>query len=146
MGRRVTLVDASAIVAILVREPDAERLSQAIDAAPPPLLVSPLTIFEASLSLARAKLGPRPARKPTSHEIRAALAVVVAFVEANDLTEIEISGAIGRQAVEAAAVYGKAVGHEADLNFGDCFAYAAAKANGARLVYKGEDFSRTDLA
>ena len=63
-----------------------------------------------------------------------------------DRPVIEITPAIGRQAVEAAAVYGKAVGHKADLNFGDCFAYAAAKASGARLVYKGDDFARTDLA
>lgn len=141
----MTLVDASAIVAVLAREADAGHLAEVLDAAPPPRLVSPLTIFEASLSLARAKLGPRPARKPTSQEIRAALAVVVAFVEANEMTEIEITGAIARLAVEAAALYGKAVGHEADLNFGDCFAYAAAKANGAGLVYKGDDFSGTDL-
>ena len=133
----MTLIDASAIVAILAREVDSGRLAETIDAAPAPRLISPLTIFEASVALARAKLGPRPARKPISNEIRAALAVVVAFVEANDMTEIEITGKIGRLAVEAAALYGKAVGHEADLNFGDCFAYAAAKANGAGLIAKG---------
>jgi len=42
--------------------------------------------------------------------------------------------------------YGKLVGHPADLNMGDCFAYACAKVYGAQLLYKGRDFSETDLA
>ncbi len=40
----------------------------------------------------------------------------------------------------------EAVGHKADLNFGDCFAYACAKAHRLSLLYKGNDFSQTDLA
>lgn len=46
----------------------------------------------------------------------------------------------------ASGTYGKLIGHEADLNFGDCFAYACAKALGMPLLYKGNDFARTDLA
>jgi ribonuclease VapC len=42
--------------------------------------------------------------------------------------------------------YGRIVGHKAALNFGDCFAYACARAYRAPLLYKGEDFSHTDLA
>lgn len=41
---------------------------------------------------------------------------------------------------------GKAVGHPADLNFGDCFAYACAKVAGVGLIHKGNDFARADLA
>jgi len=44
-----------------------------------------------------------------------------------------------------AAAYGKAVGHQVDLNFGDCFSYACAKAHGVSLLYVGGDFAKTDL-
>ena len=49
------------------------------------------------------------------------------------------------EAVSAHARYGKGH-HDARLNMGDCFAYACARTNNARLLYKGDDFSRTDLA
>ncbi len=49
-------------------------------------------------------------------------------------------------ALDAATAYGKTVGYPADLNFGDCFAYACAKTEGLRLLYKGQDFAQTDLA
>lgn len=53
---------------------------------------------------------------------------------------------LGAGALEAARTYGKALGHEADLNFGDCFAYACAKGYWTALLYKGDDFAKTDLA
>jgi len=53
---------------------------------------------------------------------------------------------VGRRAFEACAAYGRAVGHPADFNFGDCFAYACAKELGVGLIYKGHDFAHTDLA
>jgi len=75
-----------------------------------------------------------------------AQAAVDAFIEDLDAEEIAITPEIGRRALDACASYGKAVGHAADLNFGDCFAYACAKQLGAPLIYKGGDFARTDLA
>ena len=51
-----------------------------------------------------------------------------------------------RVALDAYERYGKRSGHPARLNMGDCFAYACAKANGAGLLYKGDDFTHTDLA
>lgn len=48
-------------------------------------------------------------------------------------------------ALDAYRAFGKGQ-HRARLNFGDCFAYACAKANGAKLLYKGDDFAHTDLA
>lgn len=60
--------------------------------------------------------------------------------------DIMISVEIGNGAIDASMKYGKALGHKADLNFGDCFAYACAKANRLALLYKGNDFSLTDLA
>ena len=46
---------------------------------------------------------------------------------------------------EAYRDFGKGSGHAAGLNFGDCFAYALARATGESLLYKGDDFSRTDV-
>ena len=136
-------VDASAIVAILAREPGHEELEKRLFAGPGKLFVSPLAMFEASAALARQKAG---SRKPSPELLRQARRVVEAFVEDVGAEEVTISPAIGKGAFEASATFGKAVGHEADLNFGDCFAYACAKALDVPLLYKGEDFSHTDLA
>jgi ribonuclease VapC len=57
-----------------------------------------------------------------------------------------VSPEVGRFALDASATFGKVVGHVADLNFGDCFAYARAKALKTSLLYKGNDFAHTDLA
>ena len=57
-----------------------------------------------------------------------------------------VSPEVGRFALDASATFGKVVGHVADLNFGDCFAYACAKALKTSLLYKGNDFAHTDLA
>lgn len=48
-------------------------------------------------------------------------------------------------ALEAFARYGKGRGHPARLNLGDCFIYAQAKVSEASLLYKGDDFSKTDI-
>jgi ribonuclease VapC len=57
-----------------------------------------------------------------------------------------ITHEIGDLALEAFEKYGKGRGHKAQLNMGDCFAYACAKSLGVALLYKGDDFARTDLA
>ena len=67
------------------------------------------------------------------------------FIEDIGAEEISISPEMGKAACEAGAVFGKTVGHVADLNFGDCFSYACAKALGVQLLYKGNDFIHTDL-
>lgn len=59
---------------------------------------------------------------------------------------VPIGDAERRLAAEAHRLYGKGTGHPAQLNMGDCFAYACAKANDAALLYKGNDFIHTDLA
>jgi|GEM_PF-3858390 ribonuclease VapC len=81
-------VDASAIVAILNREPEAAALKSAFDANSAKAFVSPLTIFEATISLARAKVLARDKnQKPSRADIDAAHKVVRAFLEANDVNE-----------------------------------------------------------
>ena len=57
-----------------------------------------------------------------------------------------VTEAQARIAREAYRDFSKGSGHAAGLNFGDCFAYALAKATGEPLLYKGDDFSRTDVA
>lgn len=140
-------VDASVIVAILGREPGHEEIEKRLASIDGPFFVSPLVKFEASVALARQKRPRRPAgAKPSPDILQQARAAVDAFVEDLGAEEMAISPDIGRHALLACAAYGKAVGHAADLNFGDCFAYACAKALGTALLYKGDDFARTDLA
>jgi ribonuclease VapC len=140
-------VDASVIVAILGREPGYEEIEKRLATVDGSFFVSPLVKFEASVGLARLKATTKAANaKPSPDLLRQARDAIDAFVEDLGAEEVAISPEIGRQALEASATYGKAVGHVADLNFGDCFAYACAKTLGVALLYKGDDFARTDLA
>jgi ribonuclease VapC len=138
-------IDASAVVAILGREPGHEELEKRMATFGGPFFVSPLVKFEASVALARQKAAARK-RKPSSDILRQAQRAVDAFVEDVAAEEIPISTEIGRVALDACMAYGKAVGHAADLNFGDCFSYACARVLKTSLIYKGNDFSATDLA
>lgn len=101
--------------------------------------------FEASFGLARLKAA-KPKGERSSVLLRQAVAAVDAFIEALAAEEVSISPEIGKAAIEAGIVYGRAAGHPGDLNFGDCFSYACAKALNVTLLYKGDDFARTDLA
>ena len=140
-------VDASVIVAILNEEPGSEELEKRLAATSRPLYISPLVRFEAVQGLARAAAEAiKKNTKPTPDMLAQARDTVDAFVIEIAGKEIIISSEIGNRAIEASMKYGKAVGHSADLNFGDCFAYACAKANRLSLLYKGNDFSQTDLA
>ena len=60
------------------------------------------------------------------------------------IAEIEVTGAIGVAAVACFERFGKGR-HSARLNFADCLSYACAKFHGATLLFKGDDFSRTDV-
>lgn len=141
----MTYLDASVIVAILGRESDREHVLARLQASLRPFLVSPPGVFEAVVSLAAKKA--RDAQKALDASlITAAQASVAQFIADVGATEVTITPAIGQAAIEAAKRYGRAVGSPAALNFGDCFAYACAKAHGAALLYKGNDFAETDLA
>ena len=141
-------IDASALVAILLRESGFKEIVEQIDAAPKPVAVSPLVRLEATLALARTMSSSAVANRPLAKSMviaNAAKRVEELFdrIEAN---EIAVSPEIGRLAVVACASFGKAAGHPAGLNFGECFAYACAKSLGVPLIYKGDDFAKTDLA
>jgi ribonuclease VapC len=69
---------------------------------------------------------------------------VEAFVSRFSVQLIPITAEIGTLAVDASRRYGRGR-HKADLNFGDCFAYACARERGVPLLFKGEDFVHTDI-
>ena len=76
--------------------------------------------------------------------VPSAQAIVQSFVELNDLKLVSIGERELDLATRAYAEFGKER-RPAALNMGDCFAYACAKANGAKLLFKGEDFAKTDI-
>lgn len=137
-------IDASAIIAILNREPGSDELVKRLAASDKPPLFSPLSRFEAVVGLARSRSGKHKA--PDAEQIEAAEVAVDLFFREAQAKSVMISDSIGAGALKAARTYGKAVGHPADLNFGDCFAYACAKGYRAALLYMGRDFAETDLA
>lgn len=127
-------VDSSAIVAILTAEEDADRLADRIEAADAPV-TSAIAIFEAALGICRK-------RYATVEEARDD---VRAFLEAAGIEVVSIAGAEAEAALLAFSRYGKGRGHPAQLNMGDCFAYAVAKTRDLPLLYKGNDFPHTDI-
>jgi ribonuclease VapC len=137
------VVDASAIIAVLAEEPKGPEVVRTLRDHGGPFAVPPLTVFEATLGLTRARVGRE--RAVTSEDIARALAAVEKFCEALQAEEPAVTPDLARKAVEAAARFGKIVGHEADLNFGDCFAYAHAEARSEALLFVGDDFTHTDV-
>ena len=136
-------LDASAVFAILNHEPERSELLQALQSSPSAILYSPLSRFEAIVSLARNRAGPT--RSATPAEIDAVTAGVDLFLAEVGAKNLDLTVAIGTGALKAAQTYGRCEGHPAALNLGDCFAYSCAKAAGVGLLYKGGDFAKTDL-
>ncbi len=137
-------IDASAIVAVLAEEVGYEDLVRRIGDVRDQLYTSPLSRYEAAVSLARMHSGK--AKKPSPEQVEECAMAVSEFLKEVKAKDIHITSSIGDRAIRAAAEYGKTVGHAADLNFGDCFTYACAKAYRLKLIYKGDDFAQTDLA
>ena len=130
----MTFVDASAIVAILTREGDADELANALDAARSPI-TSPVAVFEATLGVCR----KRHASVAEAHED------VSDFLRTAGVRTVPITEDEADAALDAFSRYGKGRGHPAQLNMGDCFAYATAKTHRTALLFKGEDFDKTDI-
>lgn len=128
------VVDASAIVAVLTREPDADMLLTRLETAGP-AETTPVAVYEAVLGVSRKR----------QWSVAEAEAHVRDFLEAAGVSVQPIQPETAHVALEAFARYGKGRGHPARLNLGDCFIYAQAKAGGASLLYKGDDFSKTDI-
>jgi ribonuclease VapC len=125
------VVDSSAIVAVLEDEPERPSFARALARANDPL-ISAATLLESSIVMHR-RSGDRGIE---------------------DLDDLLLSAGVRVAAVDVAQVhaardawlrYGKGRS-PAGLNFGDCFSYALAQATGRPLLYKGDDFARTDVA
>ncbi len=138
------VLDASAIIAILGREEDAESLYAKIDAIREPICYSPVATYEAVVGLARKTTAS--ADGPIEPQvIESAERIVEEFLSSIGATEIDITTEIRRLAIDACKRFGRAAGHRAKLNMGDCFAYAAARSLGVPLLFKGNDFPNTDI-
>ena len=124
------VLDSSVLVAILLGEEDAAHFAQMIDSAPSRLM-SAASLLEASIVVETRK-GESAGRELDLLIYRAGIEIVPV-----DQEQAEI-------AREAWRRFGKGR-HPAGLNYGDCFAYALAKAAGAPLLFKGGDFSQTDI-
>jgi ribonuclease VapC len=128
------IVDSSALIAILFAEPDAAFYANAIataSAAPQGVRISAVTYVEAAV-VVESQISAAGAQQFDAF-IRRAGIVVEAVTEQHAV--------LARQAY---ADFGKGR-HPAGLNFGDCFSYALAKATREPLLFKGKDFSQTDI-
>lgn len=126
-------VDASAIVAILTGESEAVAFARRLEATRS-AVTSPIAVYEAALAVAR----------KTDGDLGAAQADVEDFLSRSGIASMRIEAADGPEALAAHQRFGKGR-HPAGLNMGDCFAYACAKRLGIPLLYKGDDFAKTDI-
>jgi ribonuclease VapC len=124
------VIDTSAILAILLGEPDAEDLSRAI-AQDSKRLVSALSALEAAI-VVQTRKGPAGIRELDLF-LHSARATVVSL----DADQVLLA----RTAYEK---YGKGR-HPAALNLGDCCSHALSRSSGEPLLFKGNDFSKTDI-
>jgi len=127
-------VDASALIAIITGEVGADALADALD-NDRDRLCSALSIWETVAGLCRSY----------AFSVATARTHVQDFLDVGRFKIVEIGEREVEIATDAYAQFGKGR-HVAALNMGDCFAYACAKASRAKLLYKGEDFAKTDLA
>ena len=124
------IVDTSALLAVLFDEPEAEDFARAIARAEVSRM-SAANLLEAGI-VADCQTDPR-----TGRQLDALVANFHLSIE--PVTEDQV-----RIARQAYLDYGRG-NHPAKLNFGDCFAYALAKATGEPLLFKGDDFEQTDI-
>lgn len=125
------IVDTSALVAILAREPERDTFTEAI-------------------------INAQPARMSVASFLEAALVVdgyrdpvlsrrLDELIDRLGIELVDVTRAQAQVAREAYRDYGRSSGHPARLNYGDCFAYGLARAEGEPLLFKGDDFVHTDL-
>ncbi len=126
--------DASALIAIIAAEPEAAALADVLE-TDRSRICSARSVWETVAGLCRSYTFSVPAAR--THVGRFLAVGQFRFVSMGE-REFEI-------AADAYAQYGRGR-HPAALNMGDCFAYACAKANQAALLFKGDDFTKTDIA
>ena len=126
------VVDTSAIIAILKEEPEAESFAHAMEDAPV-VRVSAASYLEAHIVTA-------------SYRNPILIARLDSILDHSAILIEPVTADHARIARQAFRDYGRGSGHPANLNFGDCFSYALARATREPLLFKGQGFSRTDLA
>jgi ribonuclease VapC len=124
------VLDTSALLAVLFREPEADRIAQAI-ARDPRRLVSAFTVLETGI-VVEARKGEAGGRE---------LDLLLHRIE---IESIPLTGSHVEVARDAWRRFGKGR-NAANLNIGDCCSYALSRVSGEPLIFKGSDFSRTDV-
>ena len=126
-------VDASALCAMIMDETDAEALAQKLHGAEQ-RITSPMAIWESAVSTS----------KGLGMQLQAVEVDIERYLSSFKIVVVAIDHEMTSLALDAFRRYGKGR-HPAALNFGDCFAYACAKRYKVPLLYKGDDFSQTDI-
>lgn len=124
------IVDSSVIIAIVLEEPEQEMFNAILAQSNDSKLSAGSWIELAAVMTNRAAI-----LAPTIDRLMAHFQIEIAAVTADQAR-------IGHEAYRR---YGRGSGHPARLNFGDCFAYALSRATGEPLLFKGDDFSQTDI-
>ena len=124
------IVDTSALVAIVMREPGYDELIEKLATSPASGIGTP-TLTELGLVLS-ARLNAHP------HGL------IVHLLDEFRIAEVPFESEHWREAVDAFRRYGRGH-HRAQLNFGDCLTYAVAKVADEALLFTGDDFAATDL-
>jgi ribonuclease VapC len=126
------ILDSSALVAVLRDEPEAVTFLEIIDQAPQCRL-SAANYVETAVVIDSSR-DPVASRRLDD------------FLQQAEIEIQPVTKSQARVAREAYRDFGKGSGHPARLNLGDCFAYALAKESGEPLLFKGDDFSCTDVS
>ena len=124
------IIDTSALVAILIEEPEGDAFLKLIESTPK-CRISVVSWVELAMVLAREARMTTPARAEL-------------FLHQSGIQIEPVNIEQGQIARQAFLDFGKGR-HKAGLNFGDCFSYALAKSTGAPLLFKGNDFRYTDI-
>ena len=127
-------IDASALTAMLIDEDYARELLARLQMTPT-RVTSPLAVWETAIAVARV----------LDLSIAEASAAVTRYLVLIGIVVVPVAPETASIALSAFERYGKGR-HPARLNFGDCFAYACARHLGQPLMFKGGDFSQTDIA
>ncbi len=124
------VIDSSALIAIMSNEPERRPFEQSIRLAPTRLMSAPGLVETAIVILSRRR--------------EEGLAVLNQLLADMRIETVPLSADHAKLAIDAFRSFGKGR-HPAALNFGDCVSYALAKATGEPLLFKGDDFSQTDI-
>lgn len=126
------IVDTSVLISILKNEPDAPHFERKLEDTLAPLRMSAASYVEAGIVTDGSK-------------DETLSAMLDAFLQKSGIEIIPVSESQARTARRAYQQFGKGSGHPAQLNFGDCFAYALSWESGEPLLFKGDDFIHTDI-